>query len=120
MHTSAFKSVRVHHDGNYYGECYLTNYDSSSTAIGRKTYIQSDMSVLINLYKKNKIKKPEAVKIEGITIGASEKKETITILFSDLKDLMKRLLVNRITQKMEEGVSFDRLERISTILGIKL
>ena len=120
MHTSAFKSVRIHYDNSFYGECCLTNDDSSSTAVGKKTYIQSDMSTLIYLYKKNKIKNPETVKIEGTTIGASEKKETITILFSDLKDLMKRLFVERITKKLEEGVSLDRLERIGTILGIKL
>ncbi len=116
MHTSAFHSCRIHHNGGYDGNIYITNEDSTSKAIGKKATIKFTCQKLINLYKK--VKDQEKVTIKSIP-GESDNEE-ITILVVDIDNFIICRLIDKIREKFDDDkTSNETIRKIAGILGIK-
>lgn len=116
MHTSAFQSCRIHHNGDYEGNLYITNEDSTSEVIGEKTTVIFTYRKLVNLYKRS-----NGIRILNITGKGEEESETkqISILSSDVEGLIGDRIIQKINDKLSNNISFTNLIKISEILKIK-
>lgn len=71
MHTSAYMSCRIHHNGGFDGNIYITNKDSTSKPVGEKAEISYTTEKLIDFFQSHRKSKPETAPIE---FGAGERK----------------------------------------------
>jgi hypothetical protein len=80
MHTSAFKTCRIHHNGDYDGDNIITNEDSTSKPIGTKVSVKIDFKDIVALYILYQDKRPKSVIF-------FDKESKITVSFADIKKL---------------------------------
>lgn len=116
MHTSAFQSCRIHHNGDYEGDIYITNEDSTSQVIGEKATVKFTYRKLVNLYKKSN--GARILNIIGNDDNESETKQ-ISILSSDVECLIGDRIIQKINDKLSSNSSFKKLNEIAEILNIK-
>ena len=120
MHTSAYKSCRIHHNGAYDGDIYITNKDSTSDPVSTKAKIAFTTKGLISLFMKHKYSKPKTIVIKGDS--KEECDSEIKILFMDLRSYVEDILIDQINEKMKDELElpYEKLEQIASILNIDL
>ena len=121
MHTSAFQTCRIHHNGGYDGDIYITNMDSTSKPLGSQSDIKYTTKDLCNLYRKMYEGKEDRDKDYPVTIkGIPEEGygEEITISSLDIKSYVAAYLSDKI-QEMLDRTSDNETLRIAKQLGIQ-
>ena len=132
MHTSAFKSCRIHHDGDYENEIIITNMDSTSEAIGTPSDIRFTVRKLINFqrnlersnFKENcewitgKRARPNNYTVTIKGLKGSDCGKEITILQKDIEDFLALRLMSKIEEKLE-GAPYSSVVKIAQELRIK-
>jgi len=125
MHTTALKSCRIHHHGDYDGYVFITNMDSTSDWIEPKATIKYTVRKLVNFQRRlEKIYFMEAwpgkgeVILKGLKEDGYDKK--ITILAKDIEDFLAIRLMDKIEEKLEDrNISYSGIVKIAQELGIK-
>ena len=126
MHTSAFESCRIHHNGGFWDDIYITNMDSTSKPLGEESEIAYTTEKLILAYDLLKEEKPKEVVLYNMKPEREEDGElnrNIMILFSDLEAYIKCIWDNAIREKIDEdegAISIEVYEKIGALLEIKL
>jgi hypothetical protein len=95
MHTSAFKTCRIHHNGDYDGDNIITNEDSTSKPIGTKVSVKIDFKDIVALYILYQDKRPKSVIF-------FDKESKITVSFADVESFVMGALMDRCVEKLEE------------------
>ena len=116
MHTSAFKSCRIHHNSGYEGDIYITNEDSTSIPIGEKATVKFTYRKLVNFYSIN-----TGVNKTLIIKGLKEDKDkpsSITILSADVRDLITESLIQKISDRIN-NLNYVQVTIVANVLGIK-
>jgi hypothetical protein len=113
MHTSAFKTCRIHHNhnGDYGGDVIITNEDSTSHAIGTKASVKIDFKDVIATYIRYR-ERPE-------TVVFLDKESNITVSFDDIESFVELVLIDRCVEKIETLTDIKELKQIARILGVK-
>ena len=112
MHTSAFESCRIHHDGDFENEIIITNMDSTSKAIGIPSDIKITVRELVNFQRRLEKSPGVTVSIRGL------KDHEITILQKDIENFLAIRLISKIEEKIN-NVSYATLVHIARELGIE-
>lgn len=117
MHTSAYKSCRIHHNGDFNGDIYITNKDSTSKPVGDKAEIAYTTEKLIAFFQAHRESKPEKAWLSNLNPEEEELKEDerqIEILFSDIEKYFEDVLIDKIHEEMNDmDCTLDKLEKIS-------
>lgn len=118
MHTSAYESCRIHHNGAYDGDIFITNKDSTSTPIEKKAEIRYTSEGLITRFRMHKKMSSQSrtIIIESNTGGDDPE---IEILFTDIQSYVEDVLIDKVKEKFDEECSFEDLEKIADILNIE-
>jgi hypothetical protein len=120
MHTSAYKSCRIHHNGDFDGDIYITNKDSTSKPVGEKAEIEYTTEKLIAFFQAHRESKLKKVVLSNLNPEGEELKEDeqlIEILFSDIEAYYEDVMIDKIHEGMNDmDCSLDKLEKISKIL----
>jgi hypothetical protein len=113
MHTSAFKTCRIHHNGDYDGDIIVTNEDSTSEPIGKKVTVEGfQFEAILSIYLQNRNKK-----LRTIVIGVGLSK--IEVAFKDIEAFVSCMLADRCIGKLEGCSGIDTLIKIARILKVK-
>lgn len=119
MHTSAFETCLIHHNGGYDGDVYITNEDSTSKPIGKKATIQFSSKELVKLGERGR---RGIVTLKSISKDPKEEEhgKQITIARKDVENYAYDVLMDKVTRKLENGgVSYKRLKWAAAEMGIK-
>jgi hypothetical protein len=120
MHTSAFDSCRIHHNGGYDGDIFITNKDSTSKPVGELSDIKFTCEKLINFY--HCLSPVEREKGRKVTIiGDKEENygDKITILAEDIESFMACRLIDIIQEKINSLESKEIFE-LAQAMGIQV
>ena len=116
MHTSAYISCRIHHNGGYDGDIYITNKDSTSRPVSEKAEIVYSDEHLISFFKAHRKFKPEKIFLTNIKPEGKDDKR-IEVLFSDIEAYVEDVLKDKIQNKMDSiKQSTETLEEVVKIL----
>jgi hypothetical protein len=119
MHTSAFKSCRIHHNGGYDGDVIITNQDSTSKPVGAKSEIRTTFVGLVKVYKKAS-RNPKTLKGGRIKlVDSTNANDTILILFEDLEGFLDCAIIDKISE-MSWDLPHKKLMAVAKILNIDL
>jgi hypothetical protein len=119
MHTSAFNTCRIHHNGDYDGDIYITNEDSTSKPIGEKTTVELDFKDAVKCYRDNRKKNPKTVVFKGRSDEG--KKSEITVAFKDIVSFVSCVLEDRCMAKIESGnLKMGQLIGLARVLKVKI
>jgi hypothetical protein len=120
MHTSAYESCRIHHNGDFDGDIYITNKDSTSKPVGEKAEIAYTTEKLIAFFQAHRESKLKKVVLSNLNPEGEELEEDeqlIEILFSDIEKYYEDVLIDKIREEMNDmDCSLDKLEKISKVL----
>jgi hypothetical protein len=119
MHTTEYKSCRIHHNGDYSDEIYITNKDQTSKPVGSPAVIRSSTDLMFTYAECGRISRVSAKKkitIPGIAETGYDEK--ITVLFEDVKAYVDNVLMDRILTKVEKWDSKIRHDQIIAVAQI--
>ncbi len=116
MHTSFYKSCNIIHHGDFGGEIYIRN-ENCDDRVGNVAEIVTTAKTLILLCK-NTIKKPRTQILPGTSKESPDKE--ITVLFKDIEDFVKDILLDKITSKLETNLTMDTVIQVAESLKIKI
>lgn len=122
MYTNVYESCRIHHNGDFDDNIYITNKESNSKSVNKKVEISISVKDLISkfrIYKKSMsgmVFKNKTIKIESSNLI-----NEIEVLFADIQSFVEFSLEKRIIEKLYgKECSYEDLEKIADILKIKL
>lgn len=122
MHTSTFKSCRIHHNGDISdGYFFITNKDSTSKAIGKKAEIKyQSLAALkkLNLENKKTITLVGLKDVNSYSNSYSEFDDKITVLVKDIQCFIAADYIDKIKDKLWDSDNKVVL-KIAKLLGIK-
>ena len=113
MHTSFYTSCNIIHNGDYSGEIYVRN-ENNSERTGKVAEIRTTTKALILSYK-NTETKPKTLILIGT--GKESTDREMTVLFKDIEDFVKDILLDKIQSKLEGRLSMEKILKVSDILG---
>lgn len=124
MHTSAYRSCRIHHNSGFDGDVTITNEDSTSIPIGKKASISYSTEGLISAFKIHQRSMSGMDSRHKTVIIESNLKEgydsEIEITFIDIQSFVEDVLTSKIEEELESSeIPYKDLEKIAHILKIK-
>lgn len=116
MHTTTFNSCRIHHNGDYEGEIYISNKGTTEKPIGVIAEISLTVNELKTILKHTKNKPEVTIK----TLSDKDCDPQITILTSDIELFFHNRLLTKIQEKLEtQDIKFKTMKQIAELLRIK-
>jgi hypothetical protein len=119
MHTSAYESCRIHHNGDYWGDIYITNKDSTSKPVREKAEIRYTAEKLVSFFLVKREEKCCSVVLNNIDTDPEDKE--IVVLFSDIEMFYQDILIDGIKEKIDQLDEVDdtkKLEQIAELIGL--
>lgn len=113
MHTSALKTCRIHHNGDYDGDIIITNNDSTSKPLFPIATVDGlDFKDVLRMYLTKRAINPKTVTFKG-------RGSVIKVSFEDVKSFVSCMLMDRCIAKLEDTTDMNKLLQIARILKVK-